>query len=153
MVNSLLQVALYAHALLELPAAVTFYYKPSIHLPDYPVDINARALDDIEKSWIDATEPILHSYGILLLSSCLIAVLAAQPDMPIYFARAMGLFLAMYHIGPTRRAQARIGREWALGQEVPMDLPLMKHPKVHLVLHGIVGGLLAAAGVLGHINP
>lgn len=149
MVTSLLRVALYAHALLELPAAITFYFKPATHLPESPV---GRAPNDTERSWLDATEPILHSYGILLLSSSLIAILAAQADMPLSFARAIGLFLAMYHLGPVRRAQARITRDRLLGSKAEGSLPMMKNPRLHLFLHAIVGGLLATSPVLGYLT-
>ena len=148
----LLRVALHLHALLELPAAFTFYFKPSTHLPDYPVNLAVRALDDRERSWIDATEPILHSYGILQLASSLISEVAAQADMPIHLARAIGLSLAMYHVGPIRRAQARIKRDKALGKDAQQWLPLMKNPSLHLVVHAVVGGLLAVSSVLEYLT-
>lgn len=152
MYTSLLRTALYMHALLELPAVITFYLKPATHLPEYPADLESRPLNDIERSWIDATEPILHSYGILLLSSSLIAAISAQSDTPLSLARAIGLFLALYHIGPVRRAQARIKRDRAIGVKQTEALPVMKNPKLHMVLHTIVGGMLAGSAIFGYFS-
>lgn len=150
MCTFLLRTALYMHALLELPAAITFYLNPATHLPEYSADLQSRPLTDIERSWIDATEPILHSYGILLLSSSLIAAISAQSDTPLSLARAIGLFLALYHIGPVRRAQARIKRDLALGvKQTEEALPVMKNPKLHMVLHTVVGGILAGSAIFG----
>lgn len=151
MSTSLLRTALYMHALLELPAAITFYFRPATHLPDYPEDIASRTLNDRERSWIDATEPILHSYGVLLFSSSLVAAISAQSDVPLPLARAIGLFLALYHIGPIRRAQARIRRDRTLNVKATKPPPIMENPKLHLVLHTIVGGMLAASAVLRYI--
>ena len=150
MYTSLLRTALYMHALLELPATITFCLKAATHLPEYPADLKSRPLNDIERSWIDATEPILHSYGILLLSSSLIAAISAQSDTPLSLARAIGLFLALYHIGPVRRARARIKRDRALGVKQTEALPVMKNPKLHMVLHAIVGGMLAGSAIFGY---
>ena len=149
--TSILRTALYMHALLELPAAITVYFKPATHLPSYPADIAGRPLNDIDKLWIDASEPILQSYGILLFSSSLVATLSAQNDVPLPLARAISSFLALYHIGPIRRAQARIKRDQALEVKPTEPLPVMKNPKLHLVLHTFVGGMLAASAVLGYI--
>lgn len=151
MYTSPLRIALYMHALLELPAAIIFYLKPATHLPEYPDDIKSRPLNDIERSWIDSTEPILHSYGILLLCSSLIAAISAQSDTPRSLARAIGLFLALYHIGPIQRAQAKIKRDRALGVKQIKALPVMKDPRLHMVLHTIVGGMLAGTAIFGYL--
>lgn len=150
MYTALLRTALYMHALLELPAAITFYLKPGTHLPEYPADLKTRPLNDIERSWIDAAEPILHSYGILLLSSSLIAAISAQSETPPSLARAIGLVLALYHIGPVRRAQARIKKDRDLGVKQTEALPVMKDPKLHMVLHTIVGGMLASSAIFAY---
>ena len=142
-----LRTSLAMHALLELPAAFVFYFKPSTHLPAYPSDLTSRPPTDLEVRWVADSEPIRCSYGILLLSSSLIAAVAAHQDMPPALARAIALFLAVYRIGPIQRACARIARNDTERAQGP--LAALQSPYTHLLLHSVVGQLLLMNVIMG----
>lgn len=114
-----LNIPLLLHILIELPASLNFFFRPSATLA-------------VEQPYAHA---VIRQYALLLMTSNLIALIFLyQP--PDAVSRKIAGAMALYHFGPLVRAGCRIwdgerNGEGGLGG-----------PWVHMGLHGVCGGAL-----------
>ncbi len=104
------------HILVELPASVGFFLRPSATLPAAQPDAHA----------------LIRQYALLLLSTNLIAgAFLFEPSSPSS-RRVAGAF-ALYHVGPIVRAWNRV----SAGEGTTRISEGWKGPWLHLAVHGI----------------
>ncbi|KAL8762662.1 MAG: hypothetical protein Q9184_001369 [Pyrenodesmia sp. 2 TL-2023] len=108
----MIHLAFLLHILVELPASIAFFFKPSMTLPRPQPHAHA----------------VIRQYSLLLLSTNLIAyafLFRPADETSATIAAA----LAVYHLGPLVRAGSRIGRGEA------RRVKGVGSPWVHLVVH------------------
>lgn len=116
----MIHLAFLLHILIELPASIAFFLKPSMTLSQPQPHAHA----------------VIRQYALLLMSSNLIAYafLFRPADETSRFVAAA---LAVYHLGPLGRAGSRIGGGEARGVKG------LGSPWVHLVVHAACFVLLS----------
>ncbi|KAK4145226.1 uncharacterized protein C8A04DRAFT_26987 [Dichotomopilus funicola] len=144
-----LQPLLLLHALIETPASLTFLHSPDSQLSHASPD--ARL--------------ILQSYGGLLFATNLLALAIVRYEDGAGIGDELGfgggngsgtrlkalacLCFAVYHVWPAKRALVRIVMEGKGGGGGKGGKKVLGGPKVHLVVHVVMFGLLLGGGVLG----
>ncbi|KAG9231382.1 hypothetical protein BJ875DRAFT_469675 [Amylocarpus encephaloides] len=109
----------YLHALIELPASLNFFFRPSEQLPTPAPQAHA----------------IIRQYAVLLFTSNVIALVFALRPIDDT-SKLVAAALALYHMAPLVRATLRIGRGDAYGQG-------LGGPWGHFGVHGVcLGGLV-----------
>ncbi len=171
---SLLQTALALHAAMEVMAAMAFLGHKQ--MPERPLrrplveteidqagvvtGLLSAAEDEADSRWRTPMGAIFDSYGLLLLSSSGTALIAIQGEMPEVIRQRIAVALAVYHIGPIKRAAGRImsycssaDEEGKRGQTVisvkAASAENKLTPWLHLIAHVTVGSLLAASWFCG----
>lgn len=115
----LAHVPLLAHILLETPASLNFFLRPSEQL----------------SSPAPQAHSIIRQYAILLLASNLVALIFLLRDVDEVSRWVTGA-LAVYHVAPLSRALSRLGK----GSEYWKGLG---GPRLHALCHGgVLVGLL-----------
>ncbi len=103
------------HAILEIPASLNFFLRPSGQLRIYSPHAHA----------------VIRQYAVLLLSSVLVAAIFASRDQDELSGQVAGA-LAVYHLAPMVRAVGRLRGKQGKWQ-----------PLLFLALHGVCfAGLL-----------
>ncbi len=117
--QSSLNVPFLLHILIELPASLNFFFRPSATLKVKQPHAHA----------------VIRQYAILLLTSNLIAGIFLFAPSDAVSSNVSGA-LALYHFGPLVRAGCRIW-DWEGSSKEGLG-----GPWVHLVLHMICAGAL-----------
>ncbi|KAL3421771.1 hypothetical protein PVAG01_05927 [Phlyctema vagabunda] len=105
----------YLHILLEIPASLNFFFKPSQQL-----GLSSPA---------PGAEAVVRQYAVLLLASSVLALIFALRPIDTASKRVAGA-LGIYHLAPLTRA---VGRIWA--GEIALSSGL-GGPWVHAAVHG-----------------
>jgi hypothetical protein len=110
------------HAIVEIPACLNFLLFPDDQLPRAAPQAHA----------------IIRQYAVLLLSTVVISIAFTFRVLDATSGKVAGA-LAFYHIAPLVRALSRIT---SAAPSDTQDLPLLKNPLLHFVLHSICLGSL-----------
>ena len=118
----ILNFALVLHLIVEVPASLNFFLRPSATLSCYQA----------------AAHGVIRQYALLLLSTNIIVacMLGISGPLPRQVAAALGI----YHLGPLLRAISRIGDADAQDS--------LGGPKLHAFAHSACALLLLAAFLL-----
>lgn len=113
-----------AHILVETPACILFFLKPSLTLRQPQPHANA----------------IIRQYALLLFcTNIIVALILLYGQEAVLLRQRVAGALAVYHVGPLVRAMGRVyRREEEVGGSAASGAPM------HAVLHTVCAGLLLA---------
>ena len=126
-----IQLGFLLHAIVETPAAIMFFIRPSRQLGVYTPSAHV----------------VIRQYALLLLTSVLIAsIFILRP--PDKLSGQVAGALAVYHIGPCLRSLSQLisrgGVRESRSQTQPLDGPSFFEPVLYAVAHAVTGVLLAS---------
>ena len=124
------------HALIELPAAVTFFLLPSRQLGTHSPHAHA----------------IIRQYAMLLYSSILIALVFVRRPQDQLQGQVAGA-LALYHIGPAARSASSIRHFFSAAEPVRGASGSLWEPVLYVVVHVTTGTMLARTCWSAYLSP